>query len=150
MCMETVAYFHKVLVNFGWKEEKQWPVTIGMNKKGGMDDDEFLNYFNNSLVPLYPYVKDESRKRVMLKVYSGPGRLNPNLLAYARNLGFIIYPGVPNTTAVTQQTDQNYGPFKKRIVENINTLSDDIIIHNGSTTLKPCMVGIVVVGGIDN
>ena len=38
MRMETVAYFHKVLGIFGWNEEKQCSVTIGMNKKYGMDD----------------------------------------------------------------------------------------------------------------
>ena len=74
--METVAYFHKVLGNFGWNEEKKWPVTICMKKKGGTDDEEFLKYFKNSLVLLYPDVKDESGNRVMLKVDSGPGHLN--------------------------------------------------------------------------
>ena len=64
ICMETVAYFHKILGKFGWDGEKQLPVTIGMNKKGTMYDEEFLNYSNNSLVPLYPDVKDESGKRV--------------------------------------------------------------------------------------
>ena len=28
-------------------KKKQLPTTIGMNKKGGMDDEEFLKYFNN-------------------------------------------------------------------------------------------------------
>ena len=37
--MEKVSYFHKVIKTFVWNEEKQWPVTIGMNEKGGMDDD---------------------------------------------------------------------------------------------------------------
>ena len=48
----------------------------------------------------------------MLKVDSGTGHINSNLLAYARNLVLIIYPSVRNNTAVTQETDQNYGPFK--------------------------------------
>ena len=74
--MEKVSYFYKVLGNFVWNEEKQWPFTIGTNKKGGMDDEEFLNYFKDSLVLLYPDIKDEYGKCVMPKVESGPGRLN--------------------------------------------------------------------------
>ncbi len=43
----------------------------------------------------------------MVKVdSSGPGRLEIDFLAEARTSGFIIYPSVPNTTAVTQETDQ--------------------------------------------
>ena len=35
-----------------------------MNDKGGMDYEEFLKYFKNSLVPLYPDLKDEDLKCV--------------------------------------------------------------------------------------
>ena len=38
----------------------------------------------------------------MVKVVSGPGRLQENFLVKARTLGFIVYPGVPNDTAVTR------------------------------------------------
>ena len=76
MCLEKVANFHNVLGNLGWNEEKQWPITIGMNEKGGMDDEEFLKYFKNFLVPFYLDVKDEYVKRVMLKVDSGSMCLN--------------------------------------------------------------------------
>jgi len=37
---------------FGCEEERSWPCTIGMNKKGGMTDDEFEKYINNSIVLL--------------------------------------------------------------------------------------------------
>ena len=50
MCMETVSYFHKVLGTFGWSEEKQLPINIGIKEKGGMYGEEFLKYFNNSLL----------------------------------------------------------------------------------------------------
>jgi hypothetical protein len=42
----------------------------------------------------------------MLKVDSRPGRLNIELLAELCLLGFYLYPGVPNMTAVSQETDQ--------------------------------------------
>jgi hypothetical protein len=45
-----------------------------MNKKGGMNDnEEFNKYINNSIVPLFPDLKDIPGKRVLLKVDSGPG-----------------------------------------------------------------------------
>jgi hypothetical protein len=34
-----------------------------------------------------------------------------------------LVPGVPNTTGKTQETDQNYGPFKSRYRMNIRALS---------------------------
>ena len=86
-------------------------MTLAMNLKGGMDEREFRSYFLNSIVPLFPDAEDVTGKRVIIKVDSGPGRMELGFLAEARTLGFIIYPGVPNTTAVTQETDQSYGPF---------------------------------------
>jgi|EP01082_Thalassiosira_pseudonana_P008128 hypothetical protein len=133
---------------FGCAEEREWPCTIGMNEKGGMDEKEFMDYFLHSLVPLYPDAEDIPGKRVMVKVDSGPGRLNPELLSRARNMGFYIYPGVPNTTAVTQETDQSYGPFKTQFVTNLKELSD-IRIQKGLPSLAPHVVPLFVFGGID-
>ena len=70
-------------------------------------------------------------------------------MAQARTLGFIIYPGVPNTTAVTQETDQSYCPFKTQFQKNLKILSDSRLIGNYSTSLPPWMVGLVVFGGTD-
>ena len=56
---------------------------------------------------------------------------------------------MPNTTTLTQETEQNYGPFNTQFIENLNTLSDARIIHNDYTNLQPWMVGIIVFGGID-
>jgi hypothetical protein len=35
-----------------------WPVTVGMNERGGMDDNEFSKYVRNSIVALYPDAAD--------------------------------------------------------------------------------------------
>eukprot|EP00984_Skeletonema_dohrnii_P018305 scaffold8528_cov85-Skeletonema_dohrnii-CCMP3373.AAC.1 len=145
---EVDRFTVKVKGKFGCAEEKEWPCTIAMNEKGGMDEKEFMDYFFNSLVPLYEDAADVPGKRVMVKVDSGPGRLNPTLLSRARDIGFYIYPGVPNTTAVTQETDQNYGPFKTQFVVNLKELSD-IRISKGLTSLPPHIVPLFVFGGID-
>ena len=114
-----------------------------------MDDVEVRQYFLNSIVPLYPDSNDVNGKRVMVKVDSGPGRLQENFLAEARTLGFIVYPGVPNTTAVTQETDQNYGPFKTQFTKNLKKILDTRIMEDLSTSLPPWLVGLLVFGGID-
>ena len=49
---------------------------------------------------------------MLFKLDSEPGWLGIKLLAWLRLLGFVFYPGVPNTTAASQSTDRNYGPFK--------------------------------------
>jgi hypothetical protein len=143
------AFFPKIKGTFGTNCEKEWPVTLGMNLKGGMDEREFRSYFLNSIVPLFPDAQDVRGKRVIMKVDSGPGRMELGFLAEARTLGFIIYPGVPNTTAVTQETDQSYGTFKTQFVKNLKILSDARLIGNYNIGLPPWMVGLVVFGGTD-
>lgn len=91
--IEAIKYMPKVLGKFGCDEVREWSVTLGLNEKGGMDDAEFFEYFKNNIVALYPDAKDKPGRRVMPKVDNGPGRLGTNLLAYARNIGFYIYPG---------------------------------------------------------
>ncbi len=59
---------------------------------------------------------------MILKVDSGPGRMNMDLLAKLKMLGFILYPCVPNTTHVTQETDQNYGPFRMQFSINLELI----------------------------
>ena len=63
--------------------------------------------------------------------------------------GFIIYPSVPNTMAVTQETDQSYGPFKSKFAQNLKALSYARINGGFPTSLAPWMVGLLVFGGTD-
>ena len=79
---------------FGCEEERVWPCTIGMNEKGGMDDEEFDKYIDNSIVPLYPDLEDTQGKRVLLKVDSGSGRNGRDLLNKARFRGVYLFPGL--------------------------------------------------------
>ena len=74
-----------------------------------MDTIEFAKYLESSIVPLYPNARDEPGLQVAVLVDSGPGHLNSVMLAEMKLLGFYLLPGVPNTTHITQATDQNYG-----------------------------------------
>jgi hypothetical protein len=65
---------------FGCEEVREWLATIGMNKKGGMNDEEFDKYVNNMIVPLFPDLEDVPGKRMLLKVDSSPGQNKTALL----------------------------------------------------------------------
>ena len=122
---------------------------MGLNEKGEMDEAEFEKYFRNCILPLFPDALDLPGFCVMVKVDSGPGRLNVNLLAELWLLGFYLYPGVPNTKAVTQETDRNYGPFKGRFRANLGEIVDARIAAKKSVLLQPWLVGMIVFGGTD-
>ena len=82
-----------------------------------------------------------------MKVDSGPGRMELGFLAEVRTLGFINYPGVPNTTAVTQETDQSYGTLKMQFQNNLKILLESRFIGKYTTSLPAWMVGLVVFRG---
>ena len=126
-----------------------WPITIGLNNKGGRDEDEFKKYMEHSIFPLYPDATDENGKHVFIKIDSGLGRKNLNMLACYHNLGFIFYPGVPNTTHVTQETDQVYGLFKSIFCENLDKLTKFKTKYKMSVSLQQWIVVLVVFGGLD-
>ncbi len=90
-----------------------------------MDDKEFKWYIMNLILPLYPNTLDRPGKRLILKCDNGPGRLQVDLLAKLKFLGVYLYPCVPNTTAVTQETDQTYGKFKSQYCKNLELLVDE-------------------------
>ena len=103
----TIEFMAGINGTFGNDEVKVLPITIGLNEKGGMDDAEFEKYILISIVSLFPDTVGIEGKRVIVKLDSGLGRMNIALLAQMRLLGFVLYPGVLNTTAVTQEADIN-------------------------------------------
>jgi hypothetical protein len=147
--IETIRYTLDVRGTFGHVAEQSFPISVGLNNKGGMDDDEFFEYVQNSIMRLYPDAAPEKGKWVCIKCDSGPGRLNADLLAYMRFHGFLLYPSVPNTTAVTQETDQSYGPFQSKLRTNLQVLIDERLHAEKPTSLSPWIVGLVVFGGED-
>ena len=57
-------FFPKIKGTFGTNCEKEWPVSLGMSLKGGMEEREFRSYFLNSIVPLFPDAKDVKGKEL--------------------------------------------------------------------------------------
>ena len=66
---------------FGYETPQKFPVTFGMNEKGGMNAVELQKYMDTAIFPLYPDIADVPGKRVLMKVDSGPGRMNTEMLA---------------------------------------------------------------------
>ena len=130
-------------------ERKETAISVGFNEKGGMDDIEFEKYMKNNIMPLFPDALDIPGKRVLVKVDSGPGRCNLELLAELRVRGWYLYPGVPNTTAVSQETDRNYGPFKTQFRNNLAAIVAARLAAKKSVSLQPWLVGLIVFGGVD-
>jgi hypothetical protein len=145
--IDCVCYMKKVWGEFGMGVSERYGVAFGMNKKGGMDMEEFAKYLHNSIMPLNPNVAPEFGKWVFLKCDSGPGRMNLELLVDLRSDGFILFPGVPNTTAIMQETDQNYGPFKTHYCKNLDAVVDARLKQGKTTSLAPWQVGLIVYGG---
>jgi hypothetical protein len=132
---------------FGCTEERSWPCTIGMNKKGGMMDEKFKKYINNSIVPLYPDLKDMPGKRILLKIDSGPGRNGRELLMSCQFCWFYLYPGLPNATSVQQEVGHNYDPFKSVVCDNLKKMSSAFYAAGLTIPLNMTTFGLIVCGG---
>ena len=132
---------------FGCAEERIWPCTIGMNEKGGMSDNEFEKYIDNSIIPLYPDLEDTPGKRVLLKEDSGPGHNGRDLLLKCHFCGLYIYRGLPNATSVQQETDHNYGPFKGIVSDNLKKISSAFYAAGLTIPLNMATFGLILYSG---
>jgi hypothetical protein len=124
LSVDWFVHTKNVLGKFGIPTRRSCPCTFGMNERAGMNAVKLDKYLKNSILPLYPDIQDyPAGKRVILKVDSGPGRLNVEMLADLRLQGLYIIPGVPNTMAKNQETDQNYGVYKSVVRDSLRKLS---------------------------
>ena len=137
-----------VVGRFGYDARREHPCTFGLNEKGGMTSEELHKYITTAILPLYPDLEDKPGKRILIKVDSGPGRRNVDMLAELKLAGAYILPGVPNTTGKTQETDQNYGQYKSVFRDNLRVLSQARFEKN--LTMKVTDLPLLVFGGTDS
>jgi hypothetical protein len=135
-----------VFVQFGHPEKRRLSATVGMNPKGGMDNIEFHKYLLTLVPCLFPDAADVPGKRVMIKCDSGPGRDSLELLADLRVRGIYLFPAVPNSSAVTQEMDQCYGPFKSGVRQNLDVLFQDRL-QSQINSVGRNDIGMIVFGG---
>jgi hypothetical protein len=84
-----------VVAKHGFPDRRPLPCTFGMNDRGGMNSVELDKYMRGSILPMYPDIADTPGKRVIMKVDSGPGRMNVEMLANLRLQGLYLVPGFP-------------------------------------------------------
>jgi len=142
--LEHIKDLHGV---FGHGKKTVIGCTFGMNERAGMNAEELNKYFHTNILPLYPDIDDKPLKRVIAKVDKGPGRMDVGMLAALKLKGLHLTPGVPNTTSVTQETDQNYGPFKTHYRYNLSTLAEARFAMKLQLSIND--LGLLVFGGID-
>ena len=70
------------------------------------------------------------------------------LLAYLQYLGFLFF-FVSNTMAVTQVTDQSYGPFQSKLQSNLKVIVDERLHVKKPMILAPWIVGPFIFGNKD-
>ena len=95
-------------------------------------------------------VADKPGKRVLIKIDSGRGRRNFEMLAQVKNIGFYLYPGVPNTAIISQENDQNYGMFKSAaFIFNLGMVVQDRNELGMNTNVSITFIGLLIFGGTD-
>ena len=133
-CIQT-KYFDGLLFVYGVyggnKLIKSGP-TVNCNASAGMNATEFWKFILDAIVPLYPNTAEKDGKCVLLILDSGPLRKDEKLLSFLAARGFHLLPGVPNTTHVTQPTNQNYGYCKLLYRSNLDELVDFCCSKNAS------------------
>ena len=129
---DVFRHMRKVRASFGNLDSdgqcchKNWPITTGANVKGGMDRDEFKKCVQTNILKLHPDAANGvPGKRVVVEVNGGPGRLNSQTISMLCVQGFCLHSCVPNSTAVTQETDENCGLFKSVCGRNARKLTKD-------------------------
>jgi hypothetical protein len=115
---------------FGFEDETELDCTFHMNEKGGMDTEEFRKLVLVMVLRAYPDAKPVNGKWVVVLTDCGPGRENVQLCAELRLAGILLYPGLPNSTHLTQIMDWLFGLFKSQFRENLNILADRRIREN--------------------
>jgi hypothetical protein len=143
--LHNLTHCKMVKGQFGHEEDKWHPCTFGLNPKAGMNSVELEKYIFKAIVPLYPDAQDVPGLRVIMKVDSGPGRTNQAMLARLRLLGIYLIPCVPNTTTVTQETDQSFGYFKYNYRTNLCILCQ--LRFDKRETLTMADIPFLVFGG---
>ena len=69
--IEMVRFLLPVEGIFGWGTKPEFPISFGLNSKGGMDDDEFFEYIQKTIMKLFPDAAPVRGWWVILKCDSG-------------------------------------------------------------------------------
>jgi len=120
---DWIAKMPIVKGQWGHSEDQEFDTLVHVNQKGGVDSYVLRSVLTKLVKTLYPDVCDTRGKIVCIKIDGGPGQMDVISLAELRSMGVYLFPGVQNTTQISQETDQNYGLFK-----SMTRLNTEIIL----------------------
>jgi hypothetical protein len=120
------AWILDLPAQFGHDEEKTFAASVTTNEKGGSDGRVLKQVLNHYVTQLFPDAANIPGKCVLFKIDGGPGRLDISNLAELRSRGIHLFPGVQNTTHITQELDQNHGQFKTLLRKYIQQLLNEL------------------------
>ncbi len=107
-----------------------------MNGKGGMNNEEFERYVDNSIIPFFPDLEDIPGNCIMLKVESGHGCNLQDLLNKC-------------WTSMQQEADIIfYGPFKGVVWRNLSKIAMTCCAKEITMSLGTSTFGLIVYNGI--
>ena len=127
---DLLSRFHHIEGKWGHNRRRSFSPYIAASTKGSMSAEILKGYFLH-ISQLYPDMEDVDKKRVIWKLDNGVGRDDPELNHLARVLGFVIHPGLPNSSEGTQECDQNFSTLKSKMEKN----RQDIVSQNQLVTL---------------
>ena len=124
--MDWLVGLPKVTGRYGRPTLTEVDSYYAVQSKGSMDDSLLNAYVEENLLPLFPNISNEAvfdsegkllRGPVILKLDAGPGRMVASEESIKKReefkeKGLFILLGLPNATAVQQEMDNLYGPFK--------------------------------------
>ena len=99
---------HQIEGCYGYSNRRRFSCMIESSEKGSMTSRILLKYLK-FLLELYPDICDENLRRFFFKLDSGPVHSDDEVVSFAKALGIVIYPSLPNATEGTQEMDQLFG-----------------------------------------
>ncbi len=115
----------------------------------GMNNEGFERNIDNSIVTLFPDHEDMPGNCILLKIESGRGCNLRDLLNKCWFRGVYIYPSLPKSTPMQQETDINfYGPFKSVVWRNLAKIAMTCYAKEITMSLETTTFGLIVYGGV--
>ena len=127
---DLLSRFHHIEGQWGHSQRRSFSPYIAASCKGSMSA-EILQGYLLHVSQLYPGMSDVDKMRVIWKLDNGVGRDNAELNHLARSMGYVIYPGLPNSSEGTQECDQFFSTFKSKLEKNRQL----IVYHNKSVSM---------------
>jgi hypothetical protein len=122
-----IADFPQVQGWYGHDLVEDQCAQLTVNEKGGSECCTLHQCLAAYQQRMWPDAAEIPGKRFLYKIDGGPGRLDEGALADSRARGISLFPGVQNTTQVTQERDQNHDQFKSDVRSNIAALTADLV-----------------------